>query len=79
MGSIVKAKVRKMEENTREGRSRRNSKDVMRCFQSMVGKDNFLVKFEDGQKIEMSYCLLAYVCLKQDVCLEMDELISDLP
>ena len=45
----------------------------------MVGKKKFLVQFEDGQKREMSSCSLVYVCLKQEVCLEVDEPISDLP
>ena len=65
-----------MEENTREGRSRRMSKDVVGCVHSVVGKKKFLVQFEDGQKRDMRSCSLVYICWKQEVCLEMDEPIS---
>ena len=79
VGSLVKAKVGNMEDNTREGRSRGMRKAVVVYSYSVVGKKKFLVQFEYGQKIEMSSCLLVYVCSKQEVCLEMDEPISDLP
>ena len=51
----------------------------MGCVQALVGKKKFLFKFEDGKKKEMSYFSLTYVCLKEEVCLETDEPISDLP
>ena len=76
VGSLIKAKVGNMEENTREGRSRRMSKDVVGCVHSVVGKKKFLVQFEDGQKRDMRSCSLVYICWKQEVCLEMDEPIS---
>ena len=43
VGSLVKSKVRKMGENTREGRSRGIRKDVVVFFQDIVGKKKFLV------------------------------------
>ena len=79
VGSLVKAKVRKMEENTREGRSRRTRKEVVGCVEAVVGKKKFLVQFEYGNKIEKSSISLLYRCSKHEVCLEMDEPISDLP
>ena len=36
MGSFVKAKVGEMEENKREGRKRRMSKEVVRFFQAVL-------------------------------------------
>ena len=45
VGSLVKAKAGKIEENTREGRSRRMRKEVVGGVQSMVGKNNLLVQF----------------------------------
>ena len=50
VGSVVKAKVGELEKITRKGRTRRMSKDVVGCVQGVVGKNNFLVLFEDGQK-----------------------------
>ena len=50
VGSVVKAKVGEMEDNTREERSRRVSKEVVGCVQSVVGKKILLVQFEDGNK-----------------------------
>ena len=51
----------------------------MGCVQAVVGKKRFLVQLENGQKNEMSSCLLVYVCPKEEVCLEMDEPKSKLP
>ena len=79
VGTLVTAKVREMEEKTRDGRSRRTRKEAVGCVEAMVGNKKFLVRFKDGQRREMSSCSLVYVCLKQEVCLEVDEPISDLP
>ena len=79
MGSLVKSKVGKIEENTREGRSRRIRKDVVGCVQAVVGNKKFLVQFEDGKKRDMSSILILYLCSKYKVFLEMDDPISDLP
>ena len=40
--SVVMEKVGEMEENTREGRSRRVSKEVVGCVQDVVGQNKFL-------------------------------------
>ena len=61
VGFVVKAKVGDMEGNTRGGRSRSMRKEVVVCFQAVLGKKKFLVQFEDGQKKEMSSCSLFYV------------------
>ena len=50
MGSVVKTKVGEIEDNTREGRSRRLSKYVVVFVQNMVGKKRFLIQLEDGHK-----------------------------
>ena len=79
VGSVVKEKVRETEENIREGISRRMRmrKEVVGCVQAVVGKNIFLVQFVDGQKKEMSYSLLVFLCSKEEV--EMDEPLSHFP
>ena len=52
-------------------------KEVVGCFQAVMGNKKFLVQFEDGQKREISFFPLLYVCSKEDVCIEMDDPISD--
>ena len=47
------------------------------CLQSVVGKKNFLVLFEDGQKKEIGSSSLVYLSEKEEV--DMEELISHLP
>ena len=46
VGSIMKLKFRYMGDNTREGIIRIMSKEVVSCVRNMLGKNNFLVKFE---------------------------------
>ena len=46
VGSIMKLKFRDMGDNTREGIIRIMSKEVVSCVRNMLGKNNFLVKFE---------------------------------
>ena len=77
VGSVVKAKVGELEKITREGRSRRMRKEVVGCVQSVVGKNEFLFIFEDGQKKEIGSSSLVYLSEKEEV--EMEESISHLP
>ena len=42
-------------------------------------KKRFLAKFKDGQKKGMGSFLLHYLSLKENLCREMDDLISKLP
>ena len=74
VGSVVKAKVGELEKIKMEGRSRRNRKEVVGCVQSVVGKNDFLVQFEYGEKKETSYYSLIFLSSKEDV--GMDEAIS---
>ena len=67
-----------MEENTREGIIRTTRKEVVGCVQDMAEENNSPFKFEDGKKKEMDYFLLTYVCSKDEICLDMDETISEL-
>ena len=77
LGSVVKAKVGELEKITREGRSRRMSKEVVGCVQRVVGKNKFLFVFEDGQKKEIGYCFLVYLSEKEEV--EMEESVTLFP
>ena len=61
VGSVVKAKVGELEKITRKGRTRRMRKEVVGCVQSLLGKNKFLVIFDDGQKKEIGSCLLVYL------------------
>ena len=54
-------------------------KELVGFLHSVVGKKRFLVQFEGGQRREMDSCSLVCVCSKQQVCLDMDETISDFP
>ena len=45
VGSLVKAEVVEMEEKTREGIIMAIRKEVVGCFQYVVGKNKFLVQF----------------------------------
>ena len=51
-------------------------KEVVVCVQSVVGKNNFLVQFEYGQKKEISFSLLVFLNLEEEV--ETEEPISQL-
>ena len=77
VGSVVKAKVGELANITREGRSRRMSKEVMGCVQSVVGKKKFLVQLDDGQKKEIASCSLVYLNEKEEV--DMEESITLFP
>ena len=45
VGSVVKSKVGESDNITREGRSRRISKEVVGCVHIVVGKKKLLVQF----------------------------------
>ena len=68
VGSVVKAEI---EENTRERRITNMWKEVTGRVQAVVGKQRFLVQFEDGYKKEISSSLLVFLCSKEEV--GMDE------
>ena len=77
VGSVVKAKVGDMEENTSEGRSRSISKEVEGCFQDLVGKNILLFQFVDGKKKDMSSSSVVFLYSKEEV--DMDEPLSNSP
>ena len=77
VGSVVKAKVGELEKITRKGRIRRMRKEVVGCVQSVVGKNKFLVLFEDGQKKEIGSNSLVYLNEKEEV--DMEESITLFP
>ena len=53
-----------MEEKIREIRRIRTGKVVVDCVEAMVGKNNFLVLFEDLHRRYMSSILIFCVCSK---------------
>ena len=68
-----------MEENTREVRIRRISKELMGCVQAMVGKKKLLFQLENGKKKDIISSSLVYVCSRKEVCHDMGEPISNIP
>ena len=68
-----------MEENIREERTKIMRKYVVGCVHAVVGKKKLLVQFIYGQKIYMSCVSLSYLRSKEEVCLDMDDKISNLP
>ena len=77
MGSVLKKKVGDMENNKREGGSRKMRKEVVGCVQAVAGNNKFLVQFGDWQIKDMSPSSLHFLCSKEEV--EMDEPKSKLP
>ena len=51
----------------------------MICVQAVTGNKKFLFQFEDDQKRDKSSVSLSYVCLKEEVCLEIDDPLFGLP
>ena len=47
------------------------------CVQDLVGKKKLLLKFENRHKKEISFSLLVFLILKEEV--DMDEVISHSP
>ena len=65
MGSVVKAKVGEIEENTREGIIRMIRKEVVVCVQDFMLKNILLVQFGDGNKKEISSSLFVFLSSKE--------------
>ena len=68
-----------MEEKTRKVISSRMRKYVAVCVQDVVGKETILVQFKHIQRREMSASSLQYLFSKEEVGLEVDYNIYDLP
>ena len=66
MGSVVKSKVGDMEDNTKEVRGTKIRKYVVGCVQDVVVNKKFLVKFEYGQKKDISYSSLVFLSSKDE-------------
>ena len=77
VGSVVKSNVVDIEYNTREGRIRRMSTEVVGCVHVVVGKKILLVKFEYGQKKDISSSSLVFLISKEEV--DMDDPLYNYP
>ena len=71
--------TREMKQKKREGINRFTRKEVVGYIQAVLVNKKFVVKFEDGQKREMSDSSLSYVCDKEQVGKEVDGTLYDLP
>ena len=54
VGTVSKAKVGELEEEIREGFSRRLRKDMTGVVQEVFGKRRYSVRFQDGLEKDMS-------------------------
>ena len=61
VGTLLKEKVREVEDNTREVIIRRISREVVVCVQYALGKNNLPVKFEYGHKRYISASFISYM------------------
>ena len=50
MGSVAKTKVGELEYNSRDGRIKRNIKDVVRCVWALMGKKNTYLNLNMGKR-----------------------------
>ena len=67
VGAVVKSKVGEMEEDIREGFSRRLRKEITGVMQEVVGKRSYSVRFQDWLKKEMSSNQLTIVVVRSEV------------
>ena len=63
----------------REGRITSMIKYVAVCVKDAADKNKFLVKFEYGNNRDISASSLPYLCDKEEVGQEVDDIIYDLP
>ena len=67
VGAVVKSKVGELEEDIREGFSRRLRKEITGVVQEVVGKRSYSVRFQDWLKKEMSSNQLTIVVVRSEV------------
>ena len=72
VGTVVKAKVGELEEDIREGFSRRLSKDITGVVQEVVGKRSYLVIFQDGLEKDILLNHLIILIIRSEVEKEIE-------
>ena len=65
VGTVVKAKIGDLEEEVREGSSRRTSKELTGVVQGVSGRRRSLVRFQNGCKKNMSSNQLTVVIVEK--------------
>ena len=65
MGTVVKSKIGKLEEDVRSGSLRMMRMEFTGVVQGVLGKKRFLVKFQDGCKNNLSSNQLTIVILEK--------------
>ena len=78
VGSIVKENIIDMRYNKREVIITSMSKYLAVCVQDAVGKKKLLVIFEYCKKKEISASSMSYLCEKEEVGQEVDDIIYDI-
>ena len=72
VGTVVKAKVDELEEEIREGFSRRLRKEMTGVVQEVVGKRRYLVRFQDGIEKDMLSNQLTMVVARSELVEDID-------
>ena len=67
VGTVVKAKVYELEEDLRDGCSRRLMNDMSGLVQEVVGKRRYLARLHYGGKKEMSLDQLTIVVIRSEL------------
>ena len=67
VGTVVMAKVDDLEEEIREGFSRRLMKEMTGVVQEVVGKRRYLGSFQDGSEKEMLSKQITIVVVRSEI------------
>ena len=78
VGTVVKAKIRELEEEVRVGSAIRMRKELTGVVQYISGKSRFLVRFHDGCEKNLSSNQLTVVAA-HEILLEEAPLVSTIP
>ena len=74
-GTVVKAKIGELEEEVREGNSRRMRKELTGMVQGVLGRRRFLARFQNGCENNMSLNQLTVVIV-DNIPVEEEPLVS---
>ena len=78
VGTVVKAKIRELEEEVRVGSARRMRKEFTGVVQAILWKRKFLVRFHDGCENNLSSNQLTVVAA-HEILVEEAPLVSTIP
>ena len=77
-GTVIKAKIGELEEEVREGSSRRMRKELTSVVQGVSGRRRFLVRFQNGCENNLSSNQLTVV-IADNILVEEEPEVSTIP